>query len=326
MNQKLSRTHRRMSVALIWCAALVGLLVWLTASQSTDSFASTEGSQHNSQPAGYAVPTPSAFKNQDNQGTEGSDSPTVNFRELTNFKFVLDPGHGGTEHHAVGPRGSLEKNWNLSISENLYPKLSGHGAVVYRTRTCDCTVSLDDRVRFNNNLYQSGGTINNWRLISIHLNGASDPATNYTSTWYRYQTPNAPSQELARAFATQIGRTTNLTSYAWTEDLEMTRCTEPIGYNILTESGFLTNAAFENRLLDQGFASSLADAHYRSAVDYWLVGYTGPHQNLKQDIYNSYWDNLNNGIDPGVPFDNGGGYYAHQWNDAFTQEFKCFCQ
>jgi N-acetylmuramoyl-L-alanine amidase len=289
MGHTLDKANTGLRLAKLSCAVTSGVLVWLL---------TLTGS------VGIADAGQSHFPNEAVASYEAPDSPDANFKELTGFHFVLDPGHGGTCntncYGAQGPRLTYEKYWTLRIAQDMQSTLSGqsgHGAQVHLTRTCDCDVTLDRRVYLNNNWYdQEGGTSNNWRLISIHLNASGDPGTNYTSTWYRLQTPNQQSLELAQASSRQIGRVTLLNSYAYTEDLQMTRETKPVGYNILTESCFLTNATCENNLQDNGFEYPLAYSHYRSLVDYWLVGYTGPHQNFKSDIYNSYWDNINNGI------------------------------
>ncbi|MBF6614622.1 MAG: hypothetical protein IVW55_16030 [Chloroflexi bacterium] len=100
---------------------------------------------------------------------------------------------------------------------------------------------------------------------------------------------------------------------------------QPFGLNILTESDYLhQNANFETQLISGGMVDMLAHAHYRALVDFWLVGYEGPHTGKHQEIIDSYWSSINTGNDSGVPFNNGQTYYVHPYpseNKAWTQEF-----
>lgn len=86
--------------------------------------------------------------------------------------IILDPGHGGSDSGAVN--GSLkEADVTLDIAQRLKTLLETDGAEVHLTRDCDCDRSNNDRYTLANSV---GGNA----LVSIHLNGSSDPGKNGT--------------------------------------------------------------------------------------------------------------------------------------------------
>ena len=78
---------------------------------------------------------------------------------------VLDPGHGGKFPHdgAHGPRGLIEKNVALSVSQRLKALLEAQGATVVLTREGDDDVPLAQRAQLAN---EAGGDL----FLSIHCN------------------------------------------------------------------------------------------------------------------------------------------------------------
>jgi N-acetylmuramoyl-L-alanine amidase len=79
--------------------------------------------------------------------------------------IVVDPGHGGKDPGAVGPRGLTEKEVNLDIAKRLRRRLRAAGVQVVLTRERDVFVSLEERTAIAN--------INNADLfISIHANAS----------------------------------------------------------------------------------------------------------------------------------------------------------
>lgn len=92
--------------------------------------------------------------------------------------IVLDPGHGGTDAGAVNKRyGLAEKNENLNVAKRLETLLEADGHAVCMTRTDDRTLSNNDRYVYANS---TGAKI----LVSVHMNGASNPDTDYTTTLF----------------------------------------------------------------------------------------------------------------------------------------------
>ena len=96
---------------------------------------------------------------------------------ITGKTIILDPGHGGSDPGAVN--GTLrEADVALNIAENyLKPVLEADGAIVYMTRDCDCTKTNEDRYTFANS---HNGNV----LLSIHLNGSTNPTRDGTQGLY----------------------------------------------------------------------------------------------------------------------------------------------
>ena len=93
-------------------------------------------------------------------------------------QVVLDAGHGGSDSGAVNARyGLKEKEQTLDVARRLEALLEADGHAVCMTRTGDETLSNGDRYAYAN---ATGAEV----LVSIHMNGSSDPGTDYTTTLF----------------------------------------------------------------------------------------------------------------------------------------------
>jgi N-acetylmuramoyl-L-alanine amidase len=91
---------------------------------------------------------------------------------------VIDPGHGGDELGAQGPRGTLEKEITLAVSRRLRTLIESRlGLRVFLTREDDRTVPHDDRSAFANN-HQADV------FLSIHANAAVRPFIKGAEVYY----------------------------------------------------------------------------------------------------------------------------------------------
>lgn len=79
--------------------------------------------------------------------------------------MAIDPGHGGEDAGAKGPKGLREKETALELALALKESLEGHGFEVFMTRADDTFVPLWDRAKLAND---AGADL----FISLHLNGA----------------------------------------------------------------------------------------------------------------------------------------------------------
>jgi len=70
-----------------------------------------------------------------------------------------------------------EKDQTLDVARRLKTLLEDDGCTVYMTRTDDETLSNNDRYTYANS---TGADI----LVSIHMNGSSNPSTDYTTTLF----------------------------------------------------------------------------------------------------------------------------------------------
>jgi N-acetylmuramoyl-L-alanine amidase len=93
--------------------------------------------------------------------------------------IVLDPGHGGTDTGAENKTYNLKESGEvLKVAKVLKGLLEGDGYTVYMTRTTNAeNLSNNDRYTYANT---TGARI----LVSIHMNGSTNPATDYTTTLF----------------------------------------------------------------------------------------------------------------------------------------------
>ena len=117
---------------------------------------------------------------------------------LTGETVVLDPGHGGSDSGAVnGTYKIKEKDQNLDVAYRLKTLLEASGATVYMTRGGDPSnpngpgvkdpgddAFADDATLSNNDRYTYANSTGAGILISIHMNGSSDPNQDYTTTLF----------------------------------------------------------------------------------------------------------------------------------------------
>ena len=92
---------------------------------------------------------------------------------MSDYKIVIDPGHGGTDPGASG-NGIIEKKLTLDISKYMYDRFRELGIPVSITRLDDSTLSPTDRV---NKILSFYGSDPNVIVISNHINaGGGDGA------------------------------------------------------------------------------------------------------------------------------------------------------
>jgi len=104
---------------------------------------------------------------------------------------VLDPGHGGHDPGAVGPRGLEEKTVVLDISKRVRRILRQRGnVIVHLTRESDHFLSLDDRTKFAN---ARGADL----FVSIHANAAPTSGASGVETFYLDNTTDRAAIRLA---------------------------------------------------------------------------------------------------------------------------------
>jgi N-acetylmuramoyl-L-alanine amidase len=112
-------------------------------------------------------------------------------------QIVVDAGHGGSDPGAVNAKYNLtEKDQTLYVARRLEALLEADGYTVCMTRTTDITLSNNDRYTYANT---TGARV----LISVHMNGSSNPATDYTTTLFgKWQKDKALAQELFKSLST----------------------------------------------------------------------------------------------------------------------------
>lgn len=107
------------------------------------------------------------------------------------FLICLDPGHGGKDPGAIGPRGVKEKDVVLKIARVLKKKLiRQYGYKVIMTRNRDVFIPLEQRVAFANS---KGADL----FVSIHINASRNKRLQGISTFCLSNTSDKKSLRLA---------------------------------------------------------------------------------------------------------------------------------
>ncbi len=106
--------------------------------------------------------------------------------------IVIDPGHGGEDSGAVGPRGVFEKDIALNVARRLAVVLEARlGCEVLLTRDGDISMTLDERVAFAN---RNDADI----FISIHANAARNKKASGIETFFMsYEATDAEAARVA---------------------------------------------------------------------------------------------------------------------------------
>lgn len=111
------------------------------------------------------------------RGPDGTRVPEPPPPRRTRRVVVLDPGHGGIETGAVGPRGLVEKDIALDIARRVRTALAGDDVTVVLTRDGDRHVELDERTAIANHNRAD-------LFVSIHLNASRRTKAQGAETYY----------------------------------------------------------------------------------------------------------------------------------------------
>lgn len=213
--------------------------------------------------------------------------------------IVIDPGHGGKDPGAIGPRGVMEKDITLEISRLLAKRLKAKGYRVFLTRNSDCFVPLEERTAIANRKKAD-------LFLSIHINANSTHSVRGIETFFLNLTTDASAiQVAARENATNSKSLSDLqlilndlmlnskinesSRFASSVQTSLMKSVKGIGYagrdlgvrqapfyvllgaqmpSILLELGFITNPK-DCALLRKGYyQKNLADAISRGINDY----------------------------------------------------------
>ena len=183
-------------------------------------------------------------------------------------KFVIDPGHGGTEevggsspNNAVGPTGLLEKSVTLQVAKRIMARDSSLEMVL--TRSNDTNLGLAERAKVAKDLKARV-------FVSVHFNGWPTPDVQGTET-YIHSTGSTDSLRFAKMVQSKVLAATGLI------DRGLKRAAfevlKPVNHYsgtaaCLVEISFLTQAAEEARLMTAPYIDKLADAIIEAAKAY----------------------------------------------------------
>ncbi|HMA85131.1 MAG TPA: N-acetylmuramoyl-L-alanine amidase [Desulfosalsimonadaceae bacterium] len=205
---------------------------------------------------------------------EVSEAPEASKKPV----IIIDPGHGGHDHGAEGPGGSLEKDAALSFA-NILKETLQPAYRVKLTRTGDYGVSLQKRASMANHQdgalfisIHSGGFfragLDRWTVYGFNPDagrsgspmsaGNDSGSAGRSQNWRKIQTKyTRASQSLAETVTDHLK---NCPSIGRVQSAEA-----PLllleGINmpaVIVEAGYLTNPSCESRLNDPDFLASAA--------------------------------------------------------------------
>ncbi len=196
--------------------------------------------------------------------------------------ILLDPGHGGNDRGTHG-RISIEKTLTLDLAKRLKEQLDARGFRVFLTRSTDRFIPLDTRGDLasakNADLFlslhfNSGGNADGIETFCLTPAGAVSTATPFRG-WQASRDQEAEAGNhndeqniwLAHCVQKSLIRATGAADRgvrrARFAVLRETACPA-----ILIESGFLTNAAEEKKILDPAYRDRLAKAILEGILNY----------------------------------------------------------
>ena len=110
--------------------------------------------------------------------TSGGETSLVRALGLKLQRIVIDPGHGGHDEGTQGPKGLLEKDLVLDVSQRLGKLIAEKmGTEVIYTRSDDTFIPLQGRTALANDKKAD-------LFLSIHANSSPAPAITGVETYY----------------------------------------------------------------------------------------------------------------------------------------------
>ena len=170
------------------------------------------------------------------------------------MKIVIDPGHGAPDSGAIGPRGTLEADINLSVAIALSKELCRRGHVASLTRSGLRRIFADNRGADLSARPAFANRIGADCFVSLHCNGAANVAASgfeiYTTIGQ--DRSDALATEIFRAWSNVFRAQRKRTDYTDGDpdkeaNLKVLReCRVP---SVLIEMAFISNPAEEQWLL-----------------------------------------------------------------------------
>jgi len=164
--------------------------------------------------------------------------------------FEFDPGHGGRDPGAGGPRGCEEKNFALDIAKRAKGYTESQGFTVGMTRTTDVFVELDERAAIANNAAAR-------YFIAFHLNAAAIGSVDGLETFSLNQ--GTEGEKLAATLLSELlivmkinNRGVKQANFAVLRETNMPAT--------LLEMGFISNPDQEVKMMNDDYRDAIAKA------------------------------------------------------------------
>lgn len=194
------------------------------------------------------------------------------------YRIVIDPGHGGKDHGAIG-RITREKNITLQLAKMVEKSLEASGYAVTLTRTSDVYLGLSERPARANRADAD-------LFLSLHVNAAADRSITGIET-YALTPAGAPSSSSSTPTTAKVAgnefdfNNILLAYYIQKTLLERTgaidRGVKRARFavlrdlkcpGVLVEIGFISNSAEERKLASTAYLDRLAKAISSGVIAY----------------------------------------------------------
>ncbi|HTG71138.1 MAG TPA: N-acetylmuramoyl-L-alanine amidase [Candidatus Udaeobacter sp.] len=163
------------------------------------------------------------------------------------FDVVIDPGHGGSDPGAKSVLNKWEKEFNLSVALKMKTLLEKESKIkVHLSRTGDTYPSLDDRIKFAENLKAD-------LFLSIHANSAPGTTASGSETYYYRDNSIAFANVVHKHLIAGTGLKDRKVKKEAYKVIKQT--TMPA---VLVEAGFLSNTTDSKILFDDASQSRIA--------------------------------------------------------------------
>ena len=197
------------------------------------------------------------------------------YNKSTGYTVVLDAGHGGEDGGAVASDGTVEKNINLNITENIALFFDLFGIDYISVRTEDISVCDDGlktvRKRKVSDILNREAMVNsteNAILLSIHQNFFTQ--SEYSGTQVFYSANRVESSVLAQKIQEKVR---NCLQPDNTREIKKSGDNIYLLYNakqiaVMVECGFLSNNAELEKLKDPVYNSQLSYCIVTGLIDF----------------------------------------------------------
>ncbi len=204
-----------------------------------------------------------------------TNSQTVSAGYESNTVIIIDPGHGGFDGGAVAPDGTVEKDINLGIANNLALMLKASGYDVIMTRTTDTGTEDDENTTIDrrkvSDLQNRLKLINSYEdaaFVSVHLNKFTTSSANGAQVFYSKN--HARSSDLGQSIQESIVGTlqpenTRVIKQATKSTYLLHNAKIPA---VIVECGFLSNAKELQKLKDENYQKQMSHAIFCGIINY----------------------------------------------------------
>jgi N-acetylmuramoyl-L-alanine amidase len=214
------------------------------------------------------------------------DLSGIDTSPLKGKTVVIDSGHGGAEHGAIGIKGLRESEVNLGVGLYLWGLLQNAGANPVLTRSSDTSVYRSRDFSLKQDLQARADISNSYNtdiFISLHHNSATDNKNrNDLSIFYKMSDPGI-SRDIAREVCKALESKLKVkTAKIYPGNYHVLRNTNSPA--ILGEASFISNKKNEGMLSFHRTLRSEAEGYFIGILNYFKKGIPSITSSYPKDV------------------------------------------